>query len=167
MSTTKKTEIEIYDSDSPPWFERVIDSSADYVLDEISRVFKRNTNGDFWELGGQAGEFLKGVSQTKCNIAMDLWIDSDGNGFLGHFFKNGDLLIAPCNIKLLRPLLRAASESVNGLSKIKFWLEDCEIIHSSTLRTRIKSGNILIEHYKNGRKVYSERIFDGSQYIVK
>ena len=159
--------IEIYDGDSPPWFERVIDSSADYSLDKVYRIFKKRIDEEYWEIGGQVGEFLKGVIQANSKISMDLWINTSGNGYLGHFFKNGDLLIAPCSISLLRPLLQAASQSVNGLSKIKFWLEDCEIIHSSTLRTRIKSGNIFLEHYKNGARVYSERIFDGSQYIVK
>lgn len=167
MSSTEKTTIEIYDGDSPPWFERVIESSPDYFLDAVYSVFKKKIDQDFWEIGGQVGEFLKGVSHANSKISMDLWIDSNGKGHFGYFFKNGDLLIAPCKINLLRPLLRAATESVNGISNIKFWLEDCEIIHSSTLRTRIKSGNIFIEHYKNGEKVYSERIFDGNKYIVK
>lgn len=167
MNGIETTKIEIYDGDSPPWFERVIDSSADYFLDEVYRIFKKKMDGEFWEIGGQVGEFLKGVSQANSQISMDLWIDTKGAGHLGHFFKNGDLLIAPCKMNLLRPLLRAAGESINGLSKIKLWLEDCEIIHSSTLHTKIKSGNIFIEHYRNGTRIYSERIFDGSKYIVK
>lgn len=167
MTSKDETAIEIYECDPPHWFERIIDSSADYYLNEVTKVFKKIPDRDTWQIGGQVGDFLEGVSQANAKISMDFWIDSKGQGLLAHFFKNGDLLVAPCKISLLRPLLRACNESIKGISKIKFWLEDCEIKHSSTLRTRIESGSIFIEHYSNDKKTYSERVFDGRKYIVK
>ena len=167
MTGTESMAIEIYECDSPSWHERVLDSSVDYMLEPFYRIKKNIATRNTWEIGGQLGDFLDGVHQTGSKISMDFWIDKYGNGYFGHFFKNGDLLVAPCKISILRPLLLAAKDTIKGLSKIRFWLEDCEIYHSNTLRTLIKKGNISIGHYKDGNQVYSERIFDAEKHIVK
>lgn len=167
MTGIDSTVIEIYECDSPAWHERVLDSSVDYMLEPFYRIAKKSMASNTWEIGGQLGDFLNGVHQTGSKISMDFWIDKYGNGYFGYFFKNGDLLVAPCNISILRPFLLAATDTIKGLSKIRFWIEDCEIHHSNTLRTLIKSGNISIGHYKNGKQFYFERIFDARKYIVK